>query len=59
MDLYNEKGFVTDKIMEIEITLEKLKISESAINAIKKSIIPNKYLYLVSWLRNRKIKTAF
>ena len=48
MDLYNEKGFVTDKIMEIELTLEKLKISESAINAIKKSIIPNKYLYLVS-----------
>ena len=41
--------------MEIEITLEKLKISESTINAIKKSIIPNKYL----WLRNRKIKTAF
>ena len=38
-DLNFDKGVHVDEIIEIEIRLEKLKISEKKINAIKKSIV--------------------
>ena len=43
-DLNFEKGV---EITRIEIRLETLGISKTAINAIKKLIIPKKYLYLI------------
>ena len=43
-----EKGIEVDEIIEAEIRLEKLKRSEATTNAIKKSIIANKYLHLIS-----------
>ena len=48
MDLNFEKGLEIDEIMEIEIRLEKLKISEITINEVEKSIIPNNYLHFIS-----------
>ena len=47
-DLNLEKGFEIDEIMEIEIIIEKLKIPKTTINAIKRLVIPEKYLYRIS-----------
>ena len=47
-----EKGLKIDEIITIEIRLENLKIPETTINAIKKSIILTKYLHPI--LRHKK-----
>ena len=43
-DLYFQKGWIIDEIIVIEIKLEKLKISETTINAINKSTLFNRRL---------------
>ena len=43
-DLYFEKGYIIDEIIVTEIKLEKLKIPETTINAIKTSIVFNRRL---------------
>ena len=48
VDLNFEKELEIYKIMEIEIKLEKLKITETIINRIKKLVIAEKYLYHIS-----------
>ena len=43
-DLNFEKGLTIDEIIVIDIKLEKLKIPETTINAIKKSLVFNRRL---------------
>ena len=47
-DLNIEKGVEIEKIMKIEIKLEKLKIPTTMINTIKKSVISEKYMHHIS-----------
>ena len=47
-DLNIEKGIEIEKIMEIEIKLEKLKMPMTMINTIKKSVISEKYKHQIS-----------
>ena len=47
-DLNIEKGIEIEKIMEIEIKLEKLKMPMTMINTIKKSVISEKYMHQIS-----------
>ena len=46
-DLNMEKGIEKEEIKEIELKLEKLKIPKIIINAIRKLVIPEKYLYYI------------
>ena len=46
-DLNMEKGIEKEEIKEIELKLEKLKIPIIIINAIRKLVIPEKYLYYI------------
>ena len=47
-DLNIEKGIEIEKIVEIEIKLEKLKMPMTMINTIKKSVISEKYMHQIS-----------
>ena len=47
-DLNMEKGLEIEKIKKIEIKLEKLKISKTIVDTIKKSVISEKCLHHIS-----------
>ena len=47
VDLNMEKRTEKEEIKEIELKLEKLKIPKIIINAIRKLVIPEKYLYYI------------
>ena len=47
-DLNMEKGLGIEKIKRLEIKLEKLKISQTIVDTIKKSVISEKYLHNIS-----------
>ena len=47
-DLNMEKGLGIAKIKRLEIKLEKLKISQTIVDTIKKSVISEKYLRHIS-----------
>ena len=55
VDLNMEEGIEIQRIKEIEIKLEKLKIPKTIVNTIKKIIISDKYLYHI--LRHKKYCT--
>lgn len=42
-----EKGFEIKEIKEIEIKLERLKISKTIVNTIKKLVISEKYMHQI------------
>ena len=50
-DLNMEKGLVIERIRKIEIRLEKLKISKTIVDSIKKSVISEKCLHQISRYR--------
>ena len=51
-DLNTEKGFEIEKIKKRKIKLEKVKILKTIVNIIRKSVIPERYLYHI--LRHKK-----
>ena len=53
-DLNIEKRLEIREMKEIEIKLEKLKISKTIVNIIRKSVIPEKYLHHI--LRPKKYR---
>ena len=50
-DLNMEKGLEIERIRKIEIRLEKLKISKTIVDSIKKSVISEKCLHQISRYR--------
>ena len=50
-----EKGIEIERIKKIEMKLEKLKVSKTIVNAVRKLVISEKYLHYI--LRHKKYCT--